>query len=159
MPDYSVLIVDDEKDFLETTVNRLLKRNIDAVGAESGEQALALMRERSFDVVVLDVKMPGGMDGIQALREMKKIQPFAEVILLTGHASVETSIDGIKLDAFDYLLKPVTLEKLMAKLAEAFEKGGNGVVGISLTYEVLGYEQDMVMVLVAARGTAVVVEQ
>ena len=122
MPKFSVLIVDDEKDFLETTVNRLLKRSIEAVGAASGEDALALMRKRLFDAVVLDVKMPGGMDGIEALREMKKIQPLAEVILLTGHASVETSIEGMKLGAFDYLLKPVTLEDLMAKLAEAFEK-------------------------------------
>ena len=122
MPDFSVLVVDDEKDFLDTTVKRLLKRSIDAVGAASGEEALALMRKRVFDVVVLDVKMPGGMDGIEALREMKKIQPLAEVILLTGHASVETSIDGIKLDAFDYLLKPVSLEELMVKLTEAFEK-------------------------------------
>ena len=122
MPRFSVLVVDDEKDFLETTVNRLLKRNIEAVGAASGEDALALMGKRSFDVVVLDVKMPGGMDGIEALREMKKIQPLAEVILLTGHASVETSIEGMKLGAFDYLLKPVTLEDLMVKLTEAFEK-------------------------------------
>jgi DNA-binding NtrC family response regulator len=122
MPDFSVLVVDDERDFLDTTVKRLLKRSIDAVGAESGEEALALMRKRSFDVVVLDVKMPGGMDGIQTLREMKKCQPLVEVILLTGHASVETSIDGVKLDAFDYLLKPVSLEELMVKLTEAFEK-------------------------------------
>ena len=122
MPKFSVLIVDDEKDFLETTVNRLLKRSIEAVGAASGEDALALMRKRLFDAVVLDVKMPGGMDGIEALREMKKIQPLAEVILLTGHASVETSIEGMKLGAFDYLLKPVTLEALMVKLAEALEK-------------------------------------
>ena len=90
MPNFSVLVVDDEKDFLDTTVNRLLKRSIDAVGAASGEEALALMRKRLFDVVVLDVKMPGGMDGIEALREIKKLQPLAEVILLTGHASVET---------------------------------------------------------------------
>lgn len=122
MPDFSVLVVDDEKDFLDTTVKRLLKRSIDAVGAASGEEALALMRKRSFDVIVLDVKMPGGMDGIQALREMKRIQPLAEVILLTGHASVETSIDGVKLDAFDYLLKPVSLEDLLTKLKQAFEK-------------------------------------
>jgi len=122
MPDFSVLVVDDEKDFLDTTVKRLLKRSIDAVGAASGEEALALMRKRVFDVVVLDVKMPGGMDGIQTLREMKKCQPLVEVILLTGHASVETGIDGVKLDAFDYLLKPVSLEGLMVKLTEAFEK-------------------------------------
>jgi CheY-like chemotaxis protein len=85
--DFSILVVHDEKDFLGTTVNRLLKRSIDAVGAASGEEALALMRKRLFDVLVLDAKMPGGgMDGIEALRSIKKLQPLAEVILLTGHA-------------------------------------------------------------------------
>jgi DNA-binding NtrC family response regulator len=73
-------------------------------------------------VVILDIKMPGGMDGIETLREMKKIQPLAEVILLTGHASVETSIEGMKLGAFDYLIKPIKLEELLTKMAEAFDK-------------------------------------
>ncbi|MBW1799843.1 MAG: response regulator [Deltaproteobacteria bacterium] len=119
---FNVLIVDDEKDFLETLVNRLKKRNIDATGVESGEEGLAEMEKKPFDVVILDIKMPGGMDGIEALREMKKIQPLAEVILLTGHASVETSIEGMKLGAFDYLLKPVKLEELLGKIGEALEK-------------------------------------
>jgi DNA-binding NtrC family response regulator len=119
---FRVLVVDDEKDFLETLVNRLKKRNIDASGVLRGEEALAMMKEKLFDVVILDIKMPGGIDGIEALREMKKIQPLAEVILLTGHASVETSIEGMKLGAFDYLLKPIKLEDLMTKMAEAFEK-------------------------------------
>lgn len=122
MDSFRVLVVDDEKDFLETIVNRLLKRDIEALGVPSGEEALELMKKKLFDVVVLDIKMPGGMDGIETLREMKKIQPLAEVILLTGHASVETSIEGMKLGAFDYLLKPVSLEDLMVKLAQAFEK-------------------------------------
>ena len=73
-------------------------------------------------MVILDIKMPGGMDGIETLREIKRIQPLTEVILLTGHASVETSIEGMKLGAFDYLLKPVKLEDLLIKLAKAFEK-------------------------------------
>ena len=73
-------------------------------------------------MVILDIKMPGGMDGIETLREMKKIRPLTEVILLTGHGSVETSIEGMKLGAFDYLLKPVKLEDLLVKLAQAFEK-------------------------------------
>ena len=119
---FNVLIVDDEKDFLETLVNRLKKRNIDATGVESGEKGLEEMKKKPFDVVILDIKMPGGMDGIEALREMKKIQPLAEVILLTGHASVETSIEGMKLGAFDYLLKPVKLEDLLEKIGEALEK-------------------------------------
>jgi len=122
MDSFKVLVVDDEKPFVETTVNRLIKRDIESVGVQSGEEALELMKKRLFDVVVLDIKMPGGMDGIEALKEMKKIQPLVEVILLTGHASVETSIEGMRLGAFDYLLKPVTLEDLMVKLAQAFEK-------------------------------------
>ncbi|MBW2345859.1 MAG: response regulator [Deltaproteobacteria bacterium] len=122
MDAFRALVVDDEEDFLETIVKRLNKRSIDTTGAKSGEEALELMKEKLFDVVILDIKMPGGMDGIEALKEMKKIQPRAEVLLLTGHASVETSIEGMKLGAFDYLLKPVKLEDLLLKLAEAFEK-------------------------------------
>lgn len=122
MDSFRVLVVDDETDFLETLVNRLNKRQIDTTGVQSGEEALDVMKKKLFDVVILDIKMPGGMDGIQALREMKKIQPLAEVILLTGHGSVETSIEGMKLGAFDYLLKPVKLEELMLKMAQAFEK-------------------------------------
>jgi len=119
---FRVLVVDDEEDFLETLVNRLNKRGIDTTGTRSGEEALDIISKKLFDVVILDVKMPGGMDGIETLREMKKIQPLAEVLLLTGHASVETSIEGMKLGAFDYLLKPIRLEELMTKLAQAFEK-------------------------------------
>ena len=119
---FRVLVVDDEKDFVEATVKRLGKRGIDTEGVLSGEQALELMKEKRFDVVLLDIKMPGGMDGIETLREMKKIAPLTEVILLTGHASVESSIEGLKLGAFDYLLKPMKLEDLIKKLAEAFEK-------------------------------------
>ena len=119
---FSILVVDDEEDFVETMVNRLKKRTIDAVGVLSGEEALELMGKREFDVVILDIKMPGGMDGIETLREMKKVQPLSEVILLTGHASVESSIEGMKLGAFDYVLKPIKLEELFPKVAQAFEK-------------------------------------
>jgi len=119
---FNVLVVDDEEDFIETMVNRLKKRKIDASGVLSGEEALGLMKKKEFDVVLLDIKMPGGMDGIETLKEMKKIQPLAEIILFTGHASVETSIEGMKLGAFDYLLKPITLEDLLPKLVQAFER-------------------------------------
>ena len=125
MDTFSVLVVDDEKDFLETLVSRLKKRKIDTHGAKSGEDALKLIKDRPFDVVILDIKMPGGMDGIEALREIKKIQPLTEVILLTGHASVETSIEGMKLGAFDYVMKPVKLEELLPKMLQAFEKKDN----------------------------------
>jgi DNA-binding NtrC family response regulator len=119
---FNVLVVDDEEDFVETLVNRLNKRKVPTTGVLSGEEAIDLMKKREFDVVILDIKMPGGMDGIETLREIKKIQPLTEVLLLTGHASVETSIEGMKLGAFDYVLKPIKLEELLPKLAEAFER-------------------------------------
>ncbi|MBU1397889.1 MAG: response regulator [Proteobacteria bacterium] len=122
MGTFRVLVVDDEADFLETIVNRLLKRKIDATGVPGGEAALSLMKEKNFDVVLLDIKMPGGMDGIEVLKESKKIQPLTEVILLTGHASVETSIEGMNSGAFDYLIKPVKFAELLEKLIAAFEK-------------------------------------
>ena len=119
---FRILVVDDEVDFLETIVNRLEKRKLNATGVTSGEEAIALLKEQLFDVIILDIKMPGGMDGIEALREIKKIQPLVEVILLTGHASVETSIEGMKLGAFDYCLKPIKFEDLLQKMGAAFEK-------------------------------------
>lgn len=121
MGTFRVLVVDDETDFLETIVNRLLKRKVEATGVPSGEAAIALIKEKYFDVVLLDIKMPGGMDGIEVLREIKKIQPLTEVILLTGHASVETSVEGMKSGAFDYLIKPVRFTELLEKLVTAFE--------------------------------------
>ena len=121
MDRFKILVVDDETDFLETIVARLEKRKLDATGVVSGEAAIELLKNELFDVILLDVKMPGGIDGIEALREIKKIQPLAEVVMLTGHASLETSIEGMKLGAFDYLLKPMKLENLLEKMTEAFE--------------------------------------
>ncbi|MEJ5358708.1 MAG: response regulator [Desulfobacterales bacterium] len=120
----NILIVDDEGDFLETLMKRLKKRNIEAQGCASGEAALQLIRQSPFDVVVLDIKMPGGMDGIQTLKEIKKIRPETEVILLTGHASIETGMEGMQSGAYDYLLKPILLENLLEKMAQALERRG-----------------------------------
>jgi len=124
MDSFRVLVVDDEEDFLETLVNRLKKRSLETVGVKSGEEAIDEVEQRRYDVVILDIKMPGGMDGIETLREIKRHRPLIEVLLLTGHASVETSIEGMKLGAFDYLMKPIKLEELMVKLGQAFEKKG-----------------------------------
>jgi DNA-binding NtrC family response regulator len=120
-----ILVVDDEGDFLETLMNRLNKRKIATFGCASGEEALRLARENAFDVIVLDIKMPGGMDGIETLREIKKVQPGVDVILLTGHASLETSVEGMREGAYDYLLKPIKLEDLLEKLAQALERRGS----------------------------------
>ncbi len=121
MEDYRVLVVDDEDDFRETIVNRLKKRNLSVTGAENGEKAMEILEEKLFDVVILDVKMPG-MDGIETLREMKRKRPLMEVIMLTGHATVESGVEGMKLGAFDYIMKPVELDELMQKMTGAYEK-------------------------------------
>lgn len=122
MSTLSVLVIDDEEDFVETLVNRLRRRKINARGVTSGEAALETLARDGFDVVLLDIKMPGGMDGIETLREIRKRWPLVSVILLTGHASMETSVEGIQIGAFDYLLKPVKLEDLLVKIASAYEK-------------------------------------
>jgi DNA-binding NtrC family response regulator len=114
-----VMLVDDEVPFVDTMTKRLNKRNLDIVAAHSGHEALEKLRaDGTVDVVILDVKMPG-MDGIETLREIKKAYPLVEVIMLTGHATVETGIEGMKLGAFDYLMKPCDIEQLMVKVHEA----------------------------------------
>ena len=117
-----VMLVDDEVPFVDTMTKRLTKRNLEILTAYSGQEALdKLKADGSVDVVILDVKMPG-MDGIETLREIKKAYPLVEVIMLTGHATVETGIEGMKLGAFDYLMKPCDIEQLMAKVQEAKSK-------------------------------------
>ena len=109
-----VLFVDDEDDFRETIVKRLNARKIQAMGAESGVRALEIVKDNDFDVIVLDVKMPG-MDGIETLRHIKQMKPEIEVIMLTGHASVEFGLKGMQLGAFDYVMKPAPLNELLEK--------------------------------------------
>lgn len=122
MRTFSVLVVDDEIDFMETLVNRLRRRNLDARGVASGERALAVLDRRGYDIILLDIKMPGGMNGIETLREIRRRRPTAAVILLTGHASGETSMEGLRLGACDYLIKPVKFEDLLSKIVAALEK-------------------------------------
>ncbi|MBW1895133.1 MAG: response regulator [Deltaproteobacteria bacterium] len=115
----NVLLVDDEVPFVEAMTRRLTKRNLDIVVAYSGEEALKQLEEHErIEVVILDVKMPG-MDGIEALTEIRKNHPLLEVIMLTGHATVESAIDGMKQGAFDYLMKPCDIDHLISKVAEA----------------------------------------
>jgi DNA-binding NtrC family response regulator len=118
---YSVLIVDDEEEFREMTVKRLSKRDLTCESAPDGDTALKMIAQNNYDVVLLDVKMPG-RDGIETLREIKKMAPMTEVVILTGHASVESGINGIKYGAFDYLMKPMELETLFEKLNAAYER-------------------------------------
>ncbi len=121
MENYRVLIVDDELDFLETLVKRLQKRKVDATGVGSGKKALELIEREHFDVVVLDVRMPD-MNGLDTLREIKRKRPLMEVIMLTGHASVESGMEGLDLGAFDYVLKPADFHDLLERIKKAFER-------------------------------------
>jgi two-component system OmpR family response regulator len=121
MDKFKILIVDDENDFRETIIKRLRARKVEIEGADSGLKALEMLDAQDFDVIVLDVKMPG-MDGIETLREIKLKKPLVEVIMLTGHASVESGIQGMQLGAFDYVMKPVALDDLMDKLRQAYER-------------------------------------
>jgi len=116
-----VLLVDDEVPFVETMTKRLSKRELMVLPAYSGREALEKLEKNGVDVVILDVKMPG-MDGIETLREIKRAHPLVEVIMLTGHATVETAVEGMRLGAFDYLMKPCEIDELLAKVAEAKEK-------------------------------------
>ncbi len=110
-----VLFVDDEDDFRETIVKRLNARKIQAMGAESW------LASHEVDVVVLDVMMPG-MDGIETLKELKKRHPDVEVVMLTGHGSVDSGLKGLSLGAFDYVMKPAPLNELLDTISQAWNK-------------------------------------
>jgi DNA-binding NtrC family response regulator len=116
-----VLLVDDEQDFVETMQKRLAVRRLEVRVANSGPAALEELAREPVDVVVLDVKMPG-MDGIEAIRVIKEKHPLVEVILLTGHANLEASLEGMARGAFDYLLKPVGIDELVYKIEDAYRK-------------------------------------
>lgn len=116
-----VLLVDDEIEYLNTLIKRMQKRDLNVEGVGSAEEALEWLEQNPVDVVVMDVKMPG-MDGIEALRKIKRAYPLVEVIMLTGHASVEVAIEGMELGAFDYLMKPMALDDLLYKIEDAHKK-------------------------------------
>ena len=117
-----ILLVDDESPFVEALSKRLTMRELQVSIALSGPEALEKLEQNpSIDVVVLDVKMPG-MDGIETLKAIKARDPLIEVIMLTGHATVESAIDGMKVGALDYLMKPCDMDVLMAKVREAKNK-------------------------------------
>ncbi len=113
-----ILLVDDEPDFASALVERLSRRGFVTAVAHDAEQALAAADRSPPDAVVLDIRMPGE-DGIALLRRLKARHPTTEVILLTGHATATSGIDGMRLGAFDYLTKPAEIEELAEKLRAA----------------------------------------
>ena len=118
----SLLLVDDEKGFVEVISKRLTKRNIQVTRALNGTEGIRALRRQDFDVAVLDLKMED-MDGIEVLKIFKKIVPAMPVIMLTGHGSEQAARDGVQFGAFDYLTKPCELEDLIRKIHEAVGAG------------------------------------
>jgi DNA-binding NtrC family response regulator len=121
MEKMKMMLVDDEERFLSTTKKLLGKKGYDVVTATSGAEALEKIRVENVHVVILDVKMPG-MDGITTLKEIKRQFPLIEVIMLTGHATIESAVEGLKSGAIDYLTKPADINEIIEKAEQAFEK-------------------------------------
>ncbi|MBI4865983.1 MAG: sigma-54-dependent Fis family transcriptional regulator [Candidatus Wallbacteria bacterium] len=116
-----ILIVDDEEDIRTVIHERFEERQDHPTMASNAAEALGLCHDRYFDVAILDIKMPG-MDGIELYRQLKEIQPTMEVLFITGHASVDTALEAMKLGAYDYLIKPVELAELEILARKAYEK-------------------------------------
>jgi DNA-binding NtrC family response regulator len=117
----NILLVDDECDFVETMVKRFGIRKMPIDSAKSGQEALAALEAKDYDVVILDVRMPG-MDGLEVLKLIRERAPLTEVIMLTGHASLEAGMQGMNLGAYDYVLKPADFDDLLDKVRKAFER-------------------------------------
>ena len=119
-----VLLIDDETVFTTNMSKLLTGRGYRVTAVNSGDSAIQVLEKEDFDVVVLDLKMPG-MDGITTLKEMKKLDLFTETLILTGHGSIDSAMEAIKLGAYDYLPKPCEIGELVAKIEEAWEKKDN----------------------------------
>ena len=118
MPPIRVLLVDDEEDLSLVLAERLQMRGFDAEGVTSGETALSRIEQKQFDVLVVDVKMPG-LGGLNLLRKLRQRNPRSQVILFTGHGSTQEAEEGIREGAFEYLVKPVEIEELVKKIQQA----------------------------------------
>jgi len=114
-----IMLVDDEEGFLLTTKKLLERKGIHTITAASGHEALEKLVAESVHVVILDVKMPG-MDGVAVLKAIKSRYPLVQVVMLTGHGTVESALEGLQSGATDYLMKPIDIDELIAKADEAF---------------------------------------
>ena len=120
-----VLLVDDEVDFTENTKTLLEHRGYEVTAVNSGDSAIKALGQGGYDVMVLDLKMPG-MDGISTLKEIKKLQLDTQILVLTGHGAIDTALEAIKLGSYDYLTKPCDIDELTEKLEDAMKKGESG---------------------------------
>ena len=117
-----VLLVDDEVDFTDTTKTLLEHRGYEVTVANSGDSAIRTLGQKEYDVMVLDLKMPG-MDGISTLKEIKKLDFHIHILVLTGHGAINTAMEAMELGAYDYLSKPCDIDELTEKLHDAMKKG------------------------------------
>ena len=120
-----VLLIDDEVEFVSTLVERLELRRFDCSGVTNGGEAAELIRQKPFDVVVLDVKMPGA-SGFEVFHELRSLDPHLPIVLLTGHGSKEDAEEGKRAGAYDYLMKPIDIESLIAVMRAAVGREGEG---------------------------------
>ncbi len=116
-----VLIVDDEEAFANNIAKLISKRGYDIKAVYNGQSAIEALDEMDFDVIILDLKMPG-LDGLATLKIIKGKKPGVEVIILTGHGSMDSGIDGIQLGAFDFIMKPVRFDDLYEKIRQAYQR-------------------------------------
>ncbi|OQY44754.1 MAG: response regulator [Desulfobacteraceae bacterium 4572_87] len=115
-----VLLIDDEETLVEYLSKRLLREGYIVRATFSGEEAIEVANNDDFDVAVVDLKMPG-MDGVETQKRLKKIQPFLQSIVLTGHGTIDTALESGKEDAFKYLLKPIEYDNLLESINEAYD--------------------------------------
>lgn len=119
-PDIRVLLIDDEETLIEYLSKRLLREGFTVKASFSGEEAVEVAHHNDFDVAVVDLKMPG-MDGVETQKRLKKLQPFIQCIVLTGHGTLDSALESGKQDAFRYLLKPIEYDNLVETIREAYE--------------------------------------
>lgn len=121
MKDARILLVDDEVVFANNMSKLLTRRGYQVKAVNGGDEALRALMDNPFDVMVLDLKMPG-MDGIATMQEMRKLGLFTQILILTGHGSIDTALEAIQLGAYDYVTKPVEIAELLSKIEAAFER-------------------------------------
>lgn len=115
-----ILLVDDEKDYINSLSKQLVVRNFDVTAVYSGDEAIVSINQNDFDVIILDVLMPG-KDGIETFNAIKEIDPFVQVIMHTGHAKIDLAIDELKKGIYDYIIKPVDIDELVEKINLAYK--------------------------------------
>ncbi len=116
-----ILLVDDEEIFARNMARLLTARDYKVTSAQSGDAAIRILEEQPVDVIVLDLKMPG-MDGLTTLKEIQKMGLFTQTLILTGHGSIDSALEAIKLGAYDYLTKPCEIDELVEKIEGAWAK-------------------------------------